>query len=233
MTGTELIANFKVVTGRLDLSDAEILRLLNEASRTLDRLENSDKRVFHFFFTINAGGYSAALPAEFRLPKTVIVHNSSGSQTIRYARPESVRAMLRNVALNVDVPSEESYYSIMSGMVTGSVADGDLPLAIDATAKQLIPSTLSKYIIVCPVAAEKTILEVVGVAYTAALTDTNTSNFWSINLPDGLVQAAVYQLTKNLQNPDEANKILSDLATLVRPVSFDLYAEEMISCMEG
>lgn len=230
MNLTELTALFKARTGRLDLSDPDIAVVLNQACRTLDEFEDSDLRSYRGFFAIEAGGYIAKMPDEFRFEKSVTLHRSEGAVVLARRSSSEVRAALRD---NSDVGSITGIYSTVSTGFTQDFAANELPEYMDTIGLQAQTNDRNTYVIVYPKVPEYSVIEVDMIAYTTTLSSGNPTNFWSLYHPELIIQACSYHLTKDLLSIEESTKIRQDLKASVLPISFDQYASEHISQMGG
>jgi hypothetical protein len=230
MTLTELIVSFKSKTGRLDLSDTEITALINASCRILDEIEDSELRTYRFFLAIAQGDYIAKLPDEFRYVKQVTLHVDDEATVLTYQKSDYVRALLRD---SPDVCVVEDVYSIVSGGLTQDFTANTLPLYMDTVGLQTQPTDRNLYIIVYPKVSVDSVVEVDCVAYTTPLSATVTTNFWSIQRPELLIQGAHYLLIKDLINIDESTKILQDIKARVLLLSYDQYSSQHINSMEG
>lgn len=237
MTLTELIAVFKSRTGRLDLTDAEITILLNQACRTLDELEDSDLRIYRGFFKVLAGDYIAQLPPEFRLERTVTLHQDDESWVLsKRIDSTTLRALIRDEGMvdqNLYCGTNEYIYTIIRTGFTQDFAANELPVFMDTVGLQTQIDDRNLYIAIYPKVAEESVLEVEMIAYTVPLSSVQTTNYWSLRFPDLIIQACNYHLVKDLLSVDTANSILKELKLSVSPVSFDLYAQQNITQMEG
>lgn len=230
MTLTELITSFKSRTGRLDLSDAEITVVLNQACRILDEVEDSDLRSYRGFFEILEGGYIAKMPDEFRFETSVTLHQATGSVVLKRRKSQDVRAALRDESIAID--STWVYSTIATGFTQDFAAD-ELPEFMDTIGLQTQPTDRNTYVVMYPKVAAYSTLEVEMIAYSTLLSGTVATNYWTLKSPELVIQAAQYHLTKDLLSIEESTKILQDLKLSVQPISFDLYAGEHISVMEG
>jgi len=230
MNLTELITLFKARTGRLDISDSDIVVALNLACKTLDEFEDSDLRSYRGFFAIEAGGYIAKMPDEFRFEKSVTLHQSKNTLVLARRSPSEVRSALRN---NIDVGLITCVYSTVSTGFTQDFAANELPEYMDTVGLQTQTNDRNTYVIVYPKVAEYSVIEVDMIAYTTSLSIDNPTNFWSLHFPELIIQACSYHLTKDLLSIEESTKIRQDLKASVVPISFDQYAGEHISQMGG
>lgn len=230
MTLSELIVMFKARTGRLDLSDADITVVLNQACRTLDEFEDSDLRVYRGFYELEQDGYIVKLPDEFRSERSVTLHQNSSAYVLKRRDAKDIRAALRDPASTVD-PTWA--YAIIATGFTQDFAANELPEYMDTVGLQTQPDDRNTYVVVYPRVSTYSVLEVEMLAYTVALSSTVTTNYWSLRKPELIIQAAQYHLTKDLLSIEESTKIRNDLKASVLPISFDLYAQEHITTMEG
>lgn len=230
MTLTELITLFKSRTGRLDLSDADISVILNKACKILDELEDSDLRVYRGFYELLPDGYIAKLPDEFRSERAVTLHQGETASVLQQRPAAELRAALRDPSYAGD--TTWAYATIATGFTQDFAAD-ELPEFMDTVGLQTQPTDRNTYVIVYPAVADYSVLEVEMVAYTTQLSSTNTTNYWSLKDPGLIIQAAQYELNRDLLNSDTAAKLLKDLKLSVLPISFDLYAQQHITQMEG
>jgi len=228
---SELITDFKSKTGRLDLSDVEITSLLNQSCQVLDQLENSGKRPYRYFLEVPAGVYIVALPTTYRDAYKAILHVADEAIELGFVDNQILMTIIRNGFW--DIGSYQNSFSVVSAGLVSDLAMDQLPLFSDTVGVQTQPTDRNLYLLLYPKTAQTCIVELEVAAYTAALSDTNTANYWSNTFPHLIIQAAQYLITKGLVNIDESTKIYQDLAKAVQPIVFDYYEQEHISVMGG
>jgi len=208
----ELIIEFQNKTGRLDLTDIQIIALLNRASMFLDALDLSSRSTTGMSLSATMGEATLALPNELRYIETVnIILNSS---ELRELTKEDAQT-LRNLIVNV--------------------GDFNTPLAYAKvyTDIEVSGSRLLSYLLLYPIPAADCIIEVIGDYYSPLFSDTNIENKWSVLNPELLIQATQYLLIKEQLNIDESSKILLDLKESTKSIAYDSYVEEDINQMGG
>jgi len=229
MNLTQLVQTFKTVTGRLDLSDDEIVNTLNDSCRLLDDIEDSDLRMFRFFSEMQIDEYIITLAPEVRYVQSVTIHQDGGSYTLTRARPDVVRSLLRESS----VCSDAQVFATTSGGVTQDFAAGELPEFMDSVDLQTTPDDWNQYLLVYPKVSAVSVAEITALTYSTTLSYSAPENGWSKSSPQLIIQAAHYLLTKDLLNIDESSKILKDLQYRVQPISYDQYAVDSFNQMEG
>ena len=232
MNLTDLTSMFKARTGRLDLTDAEILVYLNSAVRVLDKLEDSGKRSFRIFIPAAANTYIYALPPNFRDAFNATLHTLNGSCPLSWCPAANLMAIHRNDP-NIIADNYENTFAIITSGLISDLPLADIPVFGDVVGLQAQPTDRNLYILIHPKTVSASTLEIECSAYTSPLSESNTANYWSNTNPELIIQACFYLLTKDLVNIDESTKILNDLKASVRPIVYDYYEQEHINTMEG
>ena len=231
MNLTELTAMFKARTGRLDLTDAEILVYLNSACKVLDHLEDSGKRPYRYFIEVPVGTYIVGLPTTYRDAFKAILHVQDQATELSFAPNQSLLSLMRNQLW--DVAAYQNTFSVITAGLVSDLPIDQIPMFADTVGVQSQPTDRNFYLLLYPKTAETTIIEMEVAAYTSPLSISNVANFWSNTNPELIVQACQYLLVKDLINIDESTKIFNDLKASVRPIVFDYYEQEHINVMEG
>lgn len=231
MNLTELTAMFKARTGRLDLTDAEVLVYLNSACKVLDHLEDSGKRPYRYFIEVPVGTYIVGLPTTYRDAFKAILHVQDQATELSFAPNQSLLSLMRNQLW--DVAAYQNTFSVITAGLVSDLPIDQIPMFADTVGVQSQPTDRNFYLLLYPKTAETTIIEMEVAAYTSPLSISNVANFWSNTNPELIVQACQYLLVKDLINIDESTKIFNDLKASVRPIVFDYYEQEHINVMEG
>ena len=231
MNLTELTTMFKARTGRLDLTDAEILVYLNSACKVLDHLEDSGKRPYRYFIEVPVGTYIVGLPTTYRDAFKAILHVQDQATELSFAPNQSLLSLMRNQLW--DVAAYQNTFSVITAGLVSDLPIDQIPMFADTVGVQSQPTDRNFYLLLYPKTAETTIIEMEVAAYTSPLSISNVANFWSNTNPELIVQACQYLLVKDLINIDESTKIFNDLKASVRPIVFDYYEQEHINVMEG
>jgi hypothetical protein len=188
-------------------------------------------RTFRYFFDLLANATAQALSADIRVIQRATLHTSSASVDYIYEKPSYVQAVLRDSSLATD---SSFVYSIVPAHITS-----DTPLnvtAADLTGITPLAANTNRnnYFIFYPPVTTVSTLEIEGYAYAATLdTATVTSNYWSTQYPELLLEAIYYLLQKDFLDSTTAGNILKDLQFNVLTISNDLISQQQITRMEG
>ena len=231
MNLTELTAMFKARTGRLDLTDAEVLVYLNSACKVLDNLEDSGKRPYRYFIEVPVGTYIVGLPTTYRDAFKAILHVQDEATELSFAPNQSLLTLIRNQLW--DVAEYQNTFTVITAGLVSDLPIDQIPMFADTVGVQSQPTDRNFYLVIYPKTTQTTIIEMEVSAYTAPLSDSNIANYWSNSNPELVIQACFYLLTKDLVNIDESTKIFNDLKASVRPIVFDYFEQEHINQMEG
>lgn len=231
MNLTELTTMFKARTGRLDLTDAEILVCLNSACKVLDHLEDSGKRPYRYFIEVPAGTYIVGLPTTYRDAFKAILHVQDEATELGFVPNQSLLTLIRNQLW--DVSDYQNTFTVITAGLVSDLPIDQIPMFGDTVGVQSQPTDRNFYLVLYPKTTQTSIIEMEVAAYTSALSDTNVANYWSNSNPELVIQACQYLLVKDLLNIEESTKIFNDLKVSVRPIVHDYYEQEHINVMEG
>lgn len=226
MTLAELTTLFKAKTGRLDLADADIARIINEASVLLDQLDVSIGRASRFYASTVIGSAVVMLPLAYRWLDVVSVIADGLVNPLCEATSEAVR--------NANVDSSQgtpAYFAKLTSLVSGSlpVTPADYPSVAQLSAD---PTLSTSYLLVSPVPDAIYTIEVLGTFYSPTITAL-VINKWAALWPSLLIETAEYILTKDLLNIEESAKIIQSIQSTINLIVFDSISDERISEMGG
>lgn len=230
---TDLITSFYNKTGRLDLSDAEVTDVLNQASELLDQLETSDDSYSRYYRILEAGEYIVTLPDKVRWLQRI--GTLVGTVRTQLTREDSfvIRSYIESSISPFDVSAGPLIYSKINTRLGDNPTSDLLGFHLDMDAVILDPATLKTAILIYPPCVEQTIIDIEGIFYSPSLSADNPTNKWSELYPHYIIQAAQYILMKDMLNMDESAKMLSVLQETVKPITHDAYSDEAINQMGG
>lgn len=229
MSLSSLLTELKVKSGRYDLSDTELTKIINSASQLLDNLNTSANQSVRYYSILEAGEYIVQLPSAIRFCEAISTIVSTEFTQLKKAEYNDIRELLRE---SIDTGTPE-YYTLSNARLATAGEGGELDFPFDLDALTLDPSSIYRYVFVYPKPSVQTAVEVLGVFYSPVLSTEVPDNRWTILRPDLLMQASMYYLTKDLLNIEESSKQLQDLRGEITHIIHDSYSEENIDRMEG
>lgn len=233
MTLVELRRKFVELSGRYDLAsntstwaDNGANFFINAGQNYLDRIITIPETKASLFFALAAGEYSVMFQQRCRAILEVWINNSEE------------RVLLEKHSLK---DLKEYYSSLVSAMESGQplyYAPANLR-ALETTAQNTLGTFLSlnhletdaKYnyrgIIVAPPCDSDYVIEVVGMFNQATLSTDSQENYWTLEVPELLLKAALYQLETFYRNTEGANDWLRAIQIEVDGLDKDTVEEEI------
>lgn len=228
MSLSNLLIELKAKSGRYDLSDTELTKIINSGSLLLDNLNTSINQTTRFYKILESGEYIIGMPyLRYCEAVSTIVDN----QLVQLQ--EADNRDLRGLLLESTTAGTPEYYTLSSAILGTGPINANLDFHADLDTITLDPSSPYRYIMVYPKVSQQTVVEVLGVFYSPFLSADNPDNKWSILRPDLLMQASMYYLTKDLLNITESTQQFQDLKLEISHIVHDSYSEENINRMEG
>lgn len=215
MNLSELINQFKILSGRYDLVDENlpiVKTFINQGSRFLDRSTHHQKSVATHFTFLNVDDFRASFP-QCRAVKEVWAVSTTKRWQL-HVKP--IQDILINYLSNNDYieSSAPLYYA---PTLTRRIPEGADISGFTDYIKYLDAQTDVGHsynaIVIVPPTDTKLMLDIRGLFYSKELINDNDENYWSVSHPLILLQAAIREMEifnrkLGLENLDEINKDL-------------------------
>lgn len=194
----EIRAKFRDISGRYDLvnddlSDNGADFFINEGSKYLDRLIETQKSPASFMSIIAAGTWSIQFP-HARAVKEVWITTAEGRiQLTKLKLQDMIATYFASLPAEFENGTPEYYSPIISRYIPETISAETL--ATFASYVGIITSEGNDYNAItlsCPV-DQNTLVEIYGLFYNRELTSDEDENFWSTTHPMMLIQAAIRQ----------------------------------------
>lgn len=228
---SELIIDLRDQSGRLDLSDTQIIALLNKASMLLDQFDTSLDQETRYYHQVTPNSYTAILPTTIRWIKNVNIIANNTSIELYRDDPQTLRPLLiQSDGVGTGIPTR---YCRVNARIADNPLGQGLAFATDLDTLTLDPASIFNYLLIYPVPNQSVVVEVVGYFFSPLLSLASPTNKWTNSYPDLLLQASNYVLTKNLMHIEESVKLKAELKTAMLEIIYDSYMNEDIDRMEG
>ena len=238
MNFAQVKALFRQMSGRYDLADddpAEVIdTLINSASKFLDRRTDVQKSYGIHFASLLANGFRVTFPI-CRAVKEVWVASTTNRWQLKKKPVQDI--LVEYLSSNDDVESGDvTYYS---PVITRKIPENanlssfsSYMTYIDVT---IDPEHDNNAIVVAPPTDENLMVEIRGLFYSAALSDEDDENYWTVNYPTLLVMATLYELEIFNQNKSKSDAWYDAIKERIVQLGMDLVEEEIseIDQMDG
>lgn len=223
---------FRSLSGRHDIADADagqmVTFLINEGSRFLDRLNETQKSWASCFRWVDEGYFSAQIPY-CRAIKEVWAHNSEERWQLE---KKSLQDLISGYM--TDLPSDRDsgttlYYS---PMITRYIPEDATLDDFEAFAGfvDVLAGDAYEYngILIAPPPDERIGLDIRGLYYSARLEDEIDENYWSAAHPLLLTMATMHQLEVVNLNSAKVTSLEKSIKEQMITLGMDL-VEELIA----
>lgn len=226
-----LLRTFRSLSGRYDLIDDDpeqnIVNIINAASKTLDRLAETQKSFASHFAFLNVDAFQLSIPY-CRAIKEVWAATTTERWQIEKKNLQDI--ILGFLSSDTITSGDSMYYA---PVVTRKVpSDADLSsFATYMTYLDTQPNLDANYngIVIVPPTDTKILIEVKGLFYSAELSDDEDENYWSAIYPMTLLRSVMRELDifdQNQSKVDNWNKaITADLVNINKDLVEELIAE--------
>ena len=119
-----------------------------------------------------------------------------------------------------------AYYAVANLKGVETTKKDSLATFIENVYAESTDSSEYRGIVLVPPADQKYVVQVVGLFKNLVLSSDTDSNFWSIEEPDLLLRAALYELESFSRGTENAKNWLSAIQTDVQLLEFDTIEEE-------
>ena len=225
----ELIDEFKEASGRIDLDDLTITKHLNRGSRLLDRRSKREKIESRAHASLDPLGYILTTDPDLRSIKSVWASTATKRWQLGQTSLADMRGWYNESPHTVAPGAIQAYCLTSVTLGPGGPVDGANPSAnffVQWSGDLLFNNAAGyKGMIVWPVAEEVTVIEVIGNYYTPALKAEPgyDINWWSMNHPELLIQAALITLDANYRNTAGAK----DLYAFIDNELLEIYHDDI------
>jgi hypothetical protein len=232
---------FRELSGRFDLVNSDFTDngadfFINEGSKYLDRLDETNKSTASCFRFIEIGGFSVVFPRA-RALREVWVSSTSSAQAGRWElKKMNLSDMISNFLQGLPQERLSGYPSYYSPCITRAIPDLSEIDDIEAFIGFIeVPSgnadEYNAILLNCPVEA-KIMVDLRGLFYSTELVEETDTNTWSSNHPLTLIEAAMLQcegVNRNTQGYKDFAMVIGDT---VRQLGFDKVEEDIVGATE-
>jgi len=228
----EIRALFELRSGRSDLvdeggADTGADFYIQSGQRTLERLVETDKSWARKHAVLAIGDYYAIFKG-CRAVKEVWISTSEGRVQLTKVSQTEMRTLYYEDAPDEVDSGDTLEYCLVS---LRTYPDGDNVTIDYLYDHQLEDDATEDYeykgIIFSPPTDKAAVLEVFGLFYSPTLTLDADSNYWSVNHPEILLMAALYQLEVSYRNTEGAKDWMNAIVLETTGLEKDLVEEEI------
>jgi hypothetical protein len=217
---------FVQISGRYDLvvnttayADNGANFYINAGQKLLERLVDVPESIGNVYYELAANTYGLSWKTHTRSIQEVWIENGT-------ERSELTKVSLKQLKTEYyDLATSETgrpmYYAVANLKGVETTKKDTLGTFIENVYAESVDSSEYRGIVIVPPADQKYIVQIVGLFKQLILTSDTDSNFWSIEEPDLLLRAALYELESFSRGTENAKNWLSAIQTDVQLLEFD------------
>lgn len=216
----ELRTEFQAISGRLDLSTADLSKYINQGIKFLDEVSGIIDFPKRHFIKVNSGTNTVVLPASFRSLNSAYGITTEIQRRLLKAELSELRPLFNIVPGDTteDIPV---YYAPISILSAENITLDQSSYYSNWSNFQVNENYDFDGLLLYPQANVDFTLEITGNFYSPKLTETRSNNYWSVKHSDLVISAAMYKLDTQYRNVMGAESALKTLMVEVRELYFD------------
>jgi hypothetical protein len=241
MTLVQLRQKFVEMSGRYDLvvntsawADNGANFYINAGQRWLERQVTLPENTAKIFEALTAGNYAITFQHSCRAIQSVFVENKTDRYELTKITLKQLKKLYSEPA-NVTERGAPAYWAPAELRAVETTAKNSLATFIDSTHAETDTKYNYSGIIVVPPVDETYVVTISGLFGQKVLTVDADTNWWTLEAPDTLLKAALYQLESFSRGTENAKVWLSALETEIFGIEKDAVEAEIsdIDAMEG
>jgi hypothetical protein len=232
MTLVEIRQKFVELSGRYDLvsstttwADSGANFFITAGQNFLDRLINIPETMASVFYAVAANQYSLSFQQRCRSIKEVWVNNTDSRYQLEKKTLKELKENYVGVVSTIDV-GMPLYYCIAGMRALETSEKLSLGTFLNLTNLEGDGKHNYRGIIIAPPLDVEYIVEVIGQFYQPVLLYDTSQNYWTLEVPELLLKAALYQLEIFYRNSEGANDWLRAIQLEISDIEKDVVEEE-------
>ena len=226
MTIAELRVVFIDRSGDINMANADVDRYINSGIEFLDLLTAYTHAPAKYYAELAAGESFHTFVNKCRVLKEAwIIDSVDGRSKMEKKTFSNIREQYP------DMPSADQgkpgYYAIdINRAVPTDFDEANLPAAFQPFIDTSATAFNLKGVLFAPPADEVYVLELIGKFHSPALSDAYIENWWGVNYPDLVINAALFKLEAHYRNSEGMNDYLKDITLMVKGLDYDRAEED-------
>lgn len=236
MTLVELRQKFVELSGRYDLvsstvtwADSGANFFINAGQNFLDRLIPIPETISSLFLPVAIGEYSVMFQQRCRMILEVWANNGEERTFLEKNTLKDLKEYYSGLVSEIDT-GPPLYYALANLRALETTAKTSLGTFLNYTHAESDTKYNYRGIIVAPPVDEAYVLEVVGQFYQPTLTADAQYNYWTLETPELLLKAALYQLEVFYRNSEGAKDWYNAIMLEAAEIDKDGVEESISDC---
>lgn len=226
MTIAELRVLFTGRSGDINMDNVDVDRYINSGIELLDLLTEYSHAPAKYYGQVAAGEYFHTFGSKNRVIKEVwIIDSEDGRSRLEKVTHSNLREFYPDI--NTAEAGKPLYYAVdINRAYPSGFDETSLPLAFRPHIDTVANDYNIKGILFGMPMDEVYVVEVIGKFHSFVLSDAYTQNWWSVNYPDLVNLAAMYQLETHYRNSEGANDYMNTMKTILKGLDYDKAEED-------
>lgn len=221
MTIAELRVIFTDRSGDINMVDADVDRYINSGIELLDLLTEYTHAPAKYYAEFAAGESFHTFVNKCRVLKEVwIIDSVDGRSKLEKVTLAELREFYPDITTTT--AGKPAYYAVdINRAVPTDFDESNLPAAFQPFIDTSAVAFNLKGILFGIPADEVYVLEVIGKFHSPALSDAYTQNWWGVNYPDVVINAALFKLEAHYRNSEGMNDYMKDIKIMLKGMDYD------------
>lgn len=221
----DLREDFIRISGRSELTTAEVDRYINRGQKFLDQRTDFKHGIARFFKKISLGEFSVVFSSQCRVIQEVTVNDTEERTRLTKLSWEDFKTLYTQMPSMADQGVPTVYTPAMLRTYPDVQTLAEMQQYLGFFDAVLGSDYAYNGIIFMPPADQEYVIEVRGRFFSTDLSATNLSSWWMENQYSALLHGALYQLEVDYRNTEGSNDWLASVVLDLQEASKD-YAEE-------